>query len=177
MTLQQIKDKMNGMADCNLVELHEMGKASGLGLKKMIFLWNELKYGYTMKKIKIVIERGADLYAAYAPEVEGLAGAGETAELAKQSLMEALDILQDLGDAAPSALEAPFEFEYTYDVQSLLNYYKGVFTNAGLEKVTGINQKQLQHYASGLKKPRPEQKKKIENGLHLLANELLTIEL
>ena len=132
---------------------------------------------YTMKKINIIIERGADLYAAYAPEVEGLSGAGETVGLAKQSLMEAKEILMDLGDSTPSALKAPFEFEYTYDVESLLNYYKGVFTNSGLEKVTGINQKQLQHYASGLKKPRAEQKKKIEDGLHHLAKELLSIQL
>jgi len=43
--------------------------------------------------------------------------------------------------------------------------------------MTGINQKQLHHYASGLKKPRQEQRKKIETALHKLGEELLAIEL
>jgi len=33
----------------------------------------------------------------------------------------------------------------------VLNYYKGIFTLSALERLTGINQKQLQHYASGLR--------------------------
>lgn len=32
---------------------------------------------------------------------------------------------------------------------SLLNYYKGIIINAALERMTGNNQKQLQHYATG----------------------------
>jgi hypothetical protein len=58
-----------------------------------------------------------------------------------------------------------------------LNYYKGIFTNASLERLTGIKQKQIQHYATGLKKPRASQKIKIQNSLHQLASELMSIEL
>jgi hypothetical protein len=58
-----------------------------------------------------------------------------------------------------------------------LDYYKGIFTNAALERITGINQKQIQHYASGLKKPRPAQVKKIESALHNLGAELMSVEL
>ncbi len=43
--------------------------------------------------------------------------------------------------------------------------------------MTGINQKQLQHYASGLKKPRPTQVKKIETAIHNLGKELISVEL
>ncbi len=66
---------------------------------------------------------------------------------------------------------------YKFDVQSFLNYYKGIFTKAALERVTGINQKQLQHYATGLKKPRATQAKKIEAELHKLGSELMSVEL
>jgi len=52
-----------------------------------------------------------------------------------------------------------------------------VFTKPALERLTGINQKQLHHYATGLKKPRPAQRKKIESALHKLGKELLTIQL
>ena len=43
--------------------------------------------------------------------------------------------------------------------------------------MTGIHQKQFQHYASGLKKPRTAQIKKIENAMHNLGKELMSVEL
>jgi len=51
------------------------------------------------------------------------------------------------------------------------------FTNAALERITGINQKQIQHYASGIKRPRPEQLKKIEVAFKKLGAELASVEL
>lgn len=66
---------------------------------------------------------------------------------------------------------------YRFDTVSLLNYYKGIITNAALERMTGIDQNQLQHYATGLKKPRRPQAKKIEHALHELGKELLAVEL
>ena len=77
----------------------------------------------------------------------------------------------------PTILKDDYEIIYHFDVESLLNYYKGIFTNSALEKITGINQRQLQHYSSGLKKPRQPQLKKIEDGLHKLAAELQAVEL
>ena len=74
-------------------------------------------------------------------------------------------------------MKGEYVLKFKFDAQSLLNYYKGVFTNASLERMTGIKQKQIQHYASGLKKPRADQKIKIQNSLHQLAGELLAVEL
>ena len=52
-----------------------------------------------------------------------------------------------------------------------LNY--GSFISlAGMERITGINQKQLWAYMHGRKKPRQAQKEKITNALHRFANEL-----
>jgi len=58
-----------------------------------------------------------------------------------------------------------------------MNYYNKIFTNVALERITGINQKLLHHYSSGLKKPRAMQRKKIETALHRLGNELLAVRL
>ena len=58
-----------------------------------------------------------------------------------------------------------------------MNYYNKVFTNVVLVRITGINQKLLHHYATGLKKPRGPQRKKIEIALHKLGSELLSLEL
>jgi hypothetical protein len=56
-----------------------------------------------------------------------------------------------------------------------MDYYKGVFTKAALERITGINQTQLGHYAAGRSKPRKQQILKIEKALHKLGEELCTI--
>ena len=55
--------------------------------------------------------------------------------------------------------------------------YCKIFTKSALEHLTGINQKQLWHYANGLSKPRPAQVKKIERALHQLGEELISLEL
>lgn len=132
-----------------------------------------------MKEIKIVIERSKDLYTAYAENVVGIYGAGETVAEAKQSVLDAIRLVKEYNDdkKIPKILIGEYELTYRFDAQSLLEYYRGIFTNAALERLTGINQRQLQHYASGLKKPRATQVKKIETALHRLGSELLAVEL
>ncbi|MBR1539469.1 MAG: hypothetical protein IJ636_08195 [Bacteroidales bacterium] len=63
------------------------------------------------------------------------------------------------------------------DVKSLLTLYEKIFTKSGLERLTGINQKQLWHYAKGYSTPRKAQVMKIESALHRLGNELLSVHL
>lgn len=131
-----------------------------------------------MKKIKIIIERSNDLFSAYADNVEGVTGVGETVEEAKASALKSIQILVKYNkNNVPSILKGNYTLTYKYDVESFLRYFKGIFTNAALERITGINQKQFQHYASGLKKPREAQAKKIEKALHQLGRELMTVEL
>ena len=132
-----------------------------------------------MKTLKIVIERGADMFGAYAENAKGIYAGGHTVEEAKQSILDAIKIIKEefTTENIPAILKGDYEIKYHFDVESLLNYYKGIFTNSALEKITGINQRQLQHYSSGLKKPRPLQLKKIEDGLHRLAAELQAVEL
>ncbi|WP_152266925.1 type II toxin-antitoxin system HicB family antitoxin [Agriterribacter humi] len=126
-----------------------------------------------MKSVQIVIERSKDAFWAHAPKLEGVSGVGDTVQQAKQSALEGIEIQKELGNIPDVEYKAIFKF----DIESLLNYYKGIFTNSAFEKLTGINQKQIQHYATGLKKPRPAQTKKIEAALHKLGNELMAVEL
>lgn len=132
-----------------------------------------------MKTLKITIEKTTDGYTAYAENVVGIYGAGETPEEAKQSILESIVLFKELNEPknVPAILRSDYTLSFQFDAESLLNYYKGIFTNAGLERITGINQKQLQHYGSGLKKPRDTQRKKIELALHRLGSELLSVHL
>lgn len=132
-----------------------------------------------MKTLKVIIEKSKDHFSAYAENAEGIYGAGNTPEEAKKSIMESIRLLKkhNKPESVPAILNDEYKIAYKFDTESLLNYYKKVFTKTALEHLTGINQKQLQHYSSGLKKPRPEQKKKIEDALHKLGNELIAVKL
>jgi len=131
-----------------------------------------------MKQLKIVIGRSKDNYGAYAENAPGIYGEGDNVEEAKQSVLEAITFYKEHAPInTPPVLKGEYELVYKFDTQSFLNYYKGIFTNAALERITGINQKQLQHYATGLRSPRPLQAKKIEAALHKLGAELMAVEL
>ena len=132
-----------------------------------------------MKTIKIVIERSKDIFSAYAENVEGIYGGGDTVAEAKQSVLNAICLLKENNTetALPKILWGDYKVSFRLDVESFFNYYNGIFTKAALERITGINQKQIQHYASGLKKPRPAQRKKIEISMHKLGEELIAIKL
>lgn len=132
-----------------------------------------------MKLIKIIIEKTKDMYSSYAENVPGIYGGGDTVEEAKKSILDAIRLLKEHNDKnhLPAILKGKYSIVYKYDAESFLKHYKGIFTNSALERITGINQKQFQHYASGLKKPRAAQAKKIESALHKLGSELLALEL
>ncbi|MBX3241019.1 MAG: hypothetical protein KIT80_16050 [Chitinophagaceae bacterium] len=126
-----------------------------------------------MKTIKIIIEKSKDAYSAYAENAEGINGMGDTAAEARKSALESIKIQKELDNFK----HKDYQVVFRYDIQSLLNHYKKVFSLAAMERITGIDQKYLQHYSTGLKKPRPERRKKIEKSLHDLGAELMALEL
>jgi predicted RNase H-like HicB family nuclease len=132
-----------------------------------------------MSTIRIIIEKSSDYFDAYADNCEGVYGAGNTAEDAKKNVLEGLKLLKESKPESewPDVLKEKYDIEYKYDAESFLSYYEGIFSKPALERLTGINQKQLHHYATGLKRPREPQRKKIESALHKLGNELLSIKL
>lgn len=132
-----------------------------------------------MKTLKIIIEKSADYFDAFAENCEGIYGAGATVAEAKKNALEGLNLLIKNTEPAklPEILKGEYSIEYKMDAQSFLNYFDRIFSKPALEALTGINQKQFHHYASGLKKPREQQRKKIENALHELGRELLAVEL
>lgn len=130
-----------------------------------------------MKKVTIVVERASDgTFSAYSEDYPSY-GMGETAEDAKKEAKEGLDLFIETNESAAEVFKEGYVLEYQMDVQSLMEYYKGIFTKAAFERLTGINQKQIQHYATGHRKPKAETLKKMEDALHSLGKELLTVKL
>lgn len=126
-----------------------------------------------MKQIKIIIEKSEDFFWAYTAELEGVTAGGETVQEAKKEIEESITIQKELGNIP----NEDYQLTYKYDTESFLQYYKGLLSNPALERLTGINQKLIHQYAVGLKKPREAQRKKLQEGLHKLGAELLSIEL
>lgn len=134
-----------------------------------------------MKTLTAIIERADNNFSAYIKEVDGITASGKTIDEIKTSIINAIDeyiaTCKDLGYDIPEPIQGHYDISFDMDIQSLLTIYEGVFTKSGLEKITGINQKQLWHYAKGLSKPRLAQRQKIESALHQLGRELLSLSL
>ena len=132
-----------------------------------------------MEKLIIEIGKSEDHYGAYAVNCPGVYGAGNTVEEAKENVLDGLRLFVESRkkEELPEILKSEYDVFYKYDTQSFLKYFEDIFSKPALEKLTGINQKQIHHYASGLKKPRLVQRKKIEHALHSLGKELLSVEL
>ncbi len=134
-----------------------------------------------MQTLTAIIESLENNYSAYIKDIDGVVATGSTIEEIKANLVEAvrlyMETCHDLGCDLPEALKGEYQIVFSMDVKSLLTLYQGIFTKAGLEKLTGINQKQLWHYASGISTPRKAQVLKIEKAIHRLGQELLSIQL
>ena len=112
------------------------------------------------RHLTAVIEMTENNYCAYVQEVDGVGATGKTIAEVKESLLDALDFLvescEDDGEEIPEVLQGNYVIDFKMDVRSFLSVYSGIFTKAGLERLTGINQKQLWHYANGkVTPPRP----------------------
>lgn len=120
-----------------------------------------------MKKIEIIIEKAKDgTFGAYSPNVEGIFGMGDDVKEVKQSVLDAIETIKEQFTEVPKILQGEYEIVYKFDAESLFQYYKGILGNPAFERLTGINQKQIHHYATGVRKPREAQRKKIQHGLH-----------
>ena len=130
-----------------------------------------------MKKLNVIVEAAPNNYAAYIKEIDGIGVTGATVEEVKASIQEAiaffLETAEEDGDEIPEELRGEYELEYHIDVKTFLEVYSGIFTKAGLERLTGVNQKQLWHYANGDVKPRKRQRERIESAIHRLGRDLM----
>lgn len=134
-----------------------------------------------MKKVNAVISRSSDGFYGVHCFDEMFSGGGNSAEEAKADMLEQMKFFKETaieeGFEYPDFLDEEFEIVYSFDVKSVLEYYSGILSLAGLERVTGIHQKQLWSYLHGKSTPRKAQVDKIEAGLHNLGKELMSVSL
>ena len=131
-----------------------------------------------MKTIKVNID-WENNYGAYSEEVSGCVATHKTLEGVKQSYIEALEFhlegLHKDGDEVAGVLQGKYKLDFVLNVRALLHYFEGVLTRSALSRVTGINERQLGHYITGHRKARPDQRKKIVEGLHRIGKEINSV--
>ena len=134
-----------------------------------------------MKKIvTAAIERGKDgSYSAYIASDNcefGCIGEGWTVKETEEDFLAGVEDMRRV--YSKEGLVFPdVEFRFTFDVASFLEYYAYAFSLAGLQRITGINQRQLSHYVNGVRRPSKQTTRKIETALRQFATELSHITL
>jgi predicted RNase H-like HicB family nuclease len=134
-----------------------------------------------MKSIIVTVEMTENNYSAYIESLPGCVTTGKSMDELKRNMYEAveahIELSREHGDFIPEVFDGEYRLVFRFDAECLLTHYKGIFTNSALERLTGINQRQLQRYASGKSRPMRPQTIKIHKALHRLGEELLEVEL
>ena len=125
-----------------------------------------------MKTLKVQIAKVGENYNAMIDGIDYILASGDSISQIKDSIQNEIALYKETSDPVPEELEGELDFEFYLNVQTFLDFYKDVFTKSGLERLSGINQKQLWHYAAGIRKPRKAQRERLENALHKLGEEL-----
>lgn len=130
-------------------------------------------------KATAVIERGSDgTYGVYIESDNvpfGVLGEGKTVAEATADFNNSLEEMRAYYAEEGKEFPADLEFEFKYDTASFLQQYAYAFTLAGLERITGINQRQLSHYINGVRKPSEATTHKIEERLHQFGAEITSV--
>ena len=136
-----------------------------------------------MEKINVKIGWSGDNYSCVAddPALNGIiVVTHKTLEGLKKSFQESLQFhiegcLKD-GDILPEWLTSgQYELNYVLETSALLHSLDGILTRSAIARVSGINERQIGHYASGYRIPRPQQREKIIKGIHAISRELASV--
>ena len=116
-----------------------------------------------MKKVEVIVEHAGKNLSAYIEGAPIITVGNDIKEIEK--------------NMAEAILKGKFELKFKIDAATFINYYSNIFTKAALSRITGINERQLWHYAAGVHKPRATQLEKIQKGINALTDELSSISL
>ncbi len=133
-----------------------------------------------MKTVEVIVEHAGNNLSAYIEGAPVITVGNDVKEIEK-NMKEAvelyLDSCNEMNIAPVEILQGEFTLKFKIDAATFINYYSSIFTKAALSRITGINERQLWHYAAGVHKPRKQQLEKIQKGINALTEELSAINL
>ena len=133
-----------------------------------------------MKTVEVIVEHAGDNLSAYIEGVPVITTGNDVKEIEKnmqESVELYLESCREMSIAPVDVLQGEFTLRFKIDAATFINYYSNIFTKAALSRITGINERQLWHYAAGVHKPRKRQLEKIQKGINALTKELSAINL
>lgn len=133
-----------------------------------------------MKDVNVKVEFASSNLSAYiegAPIVTVGKNLAEVEKNVREAVAVYLESCAELQIAPVDLLTGDINLTYKIDAATFINYYSNIFTKAALSRITGINERQLWHYAAGVHKPRRTQLEKIQRGVQALTKELQGITL
>lgn len=129
-----------------------------------------------MKQIEVIVEYGEKNLSAYIKDAPIITVGSNLKEI-ESNMKEAVEFYLEDNPNPCEIFRGEYELAFKVDAPTFINYYSGIFTKAALSRITGINERQLWHYAAGVHKPRRSQLEKIQRGIDLLSRELSSISL
>jgi len=130
-----------------------------------------------MKTVKVFIEKSQFGYSAYMDDTPldySCIGEGKTVESAMIDFNEAYTEMREHYAKEGKYFEE-INCEFYYDAASFLQEYATLFSLAGLERITGVNQTMLGHYLHGRRKPSKKTIERIEEGVSNFARKLAAL--
>ena len=127
-----------------------------------------------MKTVEVIVEHAGKNLSAY---IEGAPVITVGNDMKEDNMKEAIELYLEDNPNPVEILTGEFELKFKIDAATFINYYSSIFTKAALSRITGINERQLWHYAAGVHKPRKQQLEKIQKGIQSLSKELSVINL
>lgn len=134
------------------------------------------------RKLKVDVSwTGKNFCCSWSDEVAGtVVVTAKTLEKLKENFAESfkwhIEGCVEDGDELPQYLvDGDYELDYNLDTAALLRDAETYTTMAAISRASGINQKQLSHYANGVKQPRPMQRARIIAGLHVIGSRIMAL--
>ncbi|MDR1973401.1 MAG: type II toxin-antitoxin system HicB family antitoxin [Bacteroidales bacterium] len=132
----------------------------------------------TIPTITVIIESDCSGgYSAYINDESaslldyGLIAQGKTTEETINNFKQAYDEMRKVYKEKGRFFQEA-EITYVHDVRAFLNYYAQKLSLSGLERISGIHQKQLSYYLNGRHKPTRKTALRLNTALHSFAQEL-----
>jgi hypothetical protein len=133
-----------------------------------------------MRTVEVIVEHAGNNLSAYIEGAPVITVGNDVKEIEK-NMKEAVELYlescKEMNIAPVEILQGEFTLKFKIDAATFINYYSSIFTKAALSRITGINERQLWHYAAGVHKPRKQQLEKIQKGINALTEELAAINL
>ena len=131
-----------------------------------------------MKNLQVIVEYAGDNLSAYINDLP-IVAVGKNLNDIKRDITEAIQVYKEscaeLGVEISDLVKGEYELTFVIDATTFINSDSNIFTKAALSRITGINERQLWHYAAGLHKPRKRQLERIQRGVQSLTEELNSI--